>query len=470
MSTTAKIMKEPESKAPEELSEPVTIGVEAYISEDYARAERDKLWRKVWLQVGRVEEIPNVGDYITYEVLDDSILIVRAANDEIRAYHNVCAHRGRRLVDTPKGAKHARGRALPVVDDGKELFTCAYHGWRYGLDGQNAGVAHKGDWKDTLKLECIGLSKVNVDTWGGWIWINMDPKCEPLRQYLEPAASMLDPFQLQNMRYRWRKWGIFDCNWKVALEAFYEAYHVETTHPEFNEFAKFRAWARVQGRHSNIGYDPPKGMDAKQQGTARGAAVGDARISLAKLQIYTYEKSNTNTTKTFVEAAKRLKDELPEGTPAAEVYAHWQASARRDDAARGVIWPTVDPEHAAKAGTTWQLFPNFQIGQALQNMLCYSARPYGYDPDKCIFEAAVYELYPKGEEPQTEWVYSEPTAEAWSYVLGQDFSNMAAVQRGIHIWSATSPIFTATWRSTWALAHLGSSSESPWLSFVSTIA
>src|SRR5262245_30715309 len=74
----------------EDLSEPVTIGVEAYVSEDYARAERDKLWRKVWLQAGRVEEIPNVGDFLTYKILDDSILIVRTAADHISAYYNVC--------------------------------------------------------------------------------------------------------------------------------------------------------------------------------------------------------------------------------------------------------------------------------------------------------------------------------------------------------------------------------------------
>jgi hypothetical protein len=64
-------------------------------------------------------------------------------------------------------------------------------------------------------------------------------------------------------------------------------------------------------------------------------------------------------------------------------------------------------------------------------MLCYSARPYGYDPDKCIFEAAVYQHFPEGEEPTTSWVYSEATEEAWSYVLSQDFSNMAAVQQGM---------------------------------------
>ena len=133
----------------------------------------------------------------------------------------------------------------------------------------------------------------------------------------------------------------------------------------------------------------------------------------------------------MVDAARRLKDELPEGTPATQVLTHWITSARRDDEARGVVWPTVDPAHVGKSGTAWQIFPNFQIGHAVNNMLCYSARPYGNDPDKCIFEAAVYQLYPSGEEPKTEWEYAPATPEAWSYVLGQDFSNMAAVQKGM---------------------------------------
>ncbi|MBV8966498.1 MAG: Rieske 2Fe-2S domain-containing protein, partial [Mycobacteriaceae bacterium] len=87
-------MTNSELDAAEELSEPVTIGVEAYISEDYARAERDKLWRRVWLQVGRVEELPDVGSYLTYDVLDDSIIVVRSGPDEFKAHHNVCMHRG----------------------------------------------------------------------------------------------------------------------------------------------------------------------------------------------------------------------------------------------------------------------------------------------------------------------------------------------------------------------------------------
>src|SRR6202046_1984927 len=98
-------MTDAEMEAVEQLPAPMTMGVEAYISEDYARAERDKLWRKVWQQVGRVEELPEVGSYLTYDILDDSIIVVRTGVGEFHAHHNVCMHRGRRLIDTPDGAK-----------------------------------------------------------------------------------------------------------------------------------------------------------------------------------------------------------------------------------------------------------------------------------------------------------------------------------------------------------------------------
>ena len=407
-------------KAAEDLEKPVIVPAEAYISEEYARAEQDKLWRKVWLQAGRLEDIPDVGNYITFEILTDSVIIVRTAPDQIRAYHNVCPHRGRRLIDTPAGARNARGT--------RPNFICGYHGWTFGLDGKNAFIQHEEDWQGSLEGGCADLGKVKVDSWGGWLWINLDPDCGPLREYLEPAATLLEPYQLQNMRPRWRKWVIFECNWKVAMEAFCETYHVATTHPEFNAFSQFRGWGRNQGLHSNIGYEAPKGQE-EDAGKMRLGFGEDPRLTTAEMQNFTWENANTNTTQTLVDVANRLKDELPVGTPAADVSAYWIKTAREEDAARGVVWPTVDPMHTLEAGTSWQVFPNFQIGQGINNMLCYQARPYGADPDMCIFEGAVYELYPDAAAPQTEWEYTRPGD--WPPVLQQDFNNMAAVQQGM---------------------------------------
>jgi phenylpropionate dioxygenase-like ring-hydroxylating dioxygenase large terminal subunit len=404
----------------EDLVGPVTVPAEAYVSQDYARAEQDRLWRKTWLQAGRIEEIPEVGSFITYAIGVDSVIITRTGPDEIRAYHNVCPHRGRRLIDTPPGKHHASGKRMS--------FVCGFHAWTFNLEGRCTYIEHKDDWQGALSEARTSLGKVHVDTWGGWIWINLDPDCAPLSAYLDPIPAMLDPFQLQNMRFRWRKWIVFNCNWKVAMEAFAETYHVSSTHPEFMEFGQFRGWARNHGLHTNIGYDAPKDME-EDAAKLRLGTGGDPRLTTAELQNYTWENANTNTTRTLVDAANRLKDELPEGTPAPVVFQHWLKSAREHDAKRGVVWPVIEPSHTAKAGTAWQVFPNFQIGQAVNNMLCYGAKPYGDDPDMCIFEAAVYELFPQGGEPETEWEYTK--AEDWPPVLQQDFNNMAAVQQGM---------------------------------------
>jgi phenylpropionate dioxygenase-like ring-hydroxylating dioxygenase large terminal subunit len=404
----------------EDLIGPVTVPAEAYVSQDYARAEQDRLWRKTWLQAGRIEEIPEVGSYITYDIGVDSVIITRTGPDEIRAYHNVCPHRGRRLIDTPPGQHHASGKRMS--------FVCGFHAWTFNLEGRCTYIEHQDDWQGALTEARTSLGKVQVDTWGGWAWINLDPDCAPLRAYLDPIPAMLDPFEPQNMRFRWRKWIIFNCNWKVAMEAFAETYHVSSTHPEFMEFGQFRGWARNHGLHTNIGYEAPKDLE-EDAAKLRLGTNGDPRITTAELQNYTWENANTNTTQTLVDAANRLKDELPEGTPGPLVFQHWLKSAREHDAARGVVWPVVEPAHTAKAGTAWQVFPNFQIGQAVNNMLCYGAKPYGDDPDMCIFEAAVYELFPPGGEPPTQWEYTK--AEDWPPVLQQDFNNMAAVQQGM---------------------------------------
>ncbi|MGQ3177375.1 MAG: aromatic ring-hydroxylating oxygenase subunit alpha, partial [Blastomonas fulva] len=334
--------------------------------------------------------------------------------------HNVCVHRGRKLVDTPPGQRNARGN--------RRSFICGFHGWSYGLDGNCTYIPHKEDWQGSLTDDRTRLSGVKCETWGGWLWINMDPESVSLDAWLGVVPEMLDPYQLHNMRPRWRKWIVFDCNWKVAMEAFNETYHVATTHPEFNAFGQFRGWARIQGLHTHIGYEAPKGLE-EDAGKMRTGTGADPRRSTAEMQMFTWENANTNTTMTLVNAAKRLIDELPEDTPASEVSRHWISTARADDERRGVVWPTVDPMHTAKAGTAWQIFPNFQIGHAVNNMLCYMARPWGNDPDRCIFEAAVYELYPEGEAPETRWEYTEPGE--WPPVLQQDFANMAAVQQGM---------------------------------------
>jgi phenylpropionate dioxygenase-like ring-hydroxylating dioxygenase large terminal subunit len=410
----------------EDLEHAVTYPVDAFISREYAEAEKEKLWPKVWQMAGRVEEIPDVGDFFTYEIGDDSIIVIRSARDTIRAFHNVCAHRGRRLIDAPRGKSRACGS--------RKQFVCGFHGWTYDLDGKNTWILDRQDWRGELDDERTHLSPVKLGTWGGWIFVNMNPDCESLREYLEPAASVLDAFEFEKMRFKWRQWVVFDCNWKTAMEAFMEPYHVTGTHGQMLEHGDYYAYSAAYGLHGVSGFDQrdPQFQMSQSSTVTRAGKGRDPRVSTYELQneIYT-TVNNASTTETLVNAAKRLVDELPEGTPADDVIKHWLDSARADDAARGIVWPTISPENMAEAGLAWHIFPNMTILQGITFALCYRTRPCGDDVDKCIFESYAIERYPEGGEPKTEWVHAEPTAEKWGMVLAQDFSNMGAVQKGM---------------------------------------
>ncbi|MCB2060090.1 MAG: aromatic ring-hydroxylating dioxygenase subunit alpha [Novosphingobium sp.] len=429
-------MNKPEKIVSEELSEALTYPVEAFISREYAEAEPDRLWSKVWQQAGRVEELREVGDYITYNICHDSILIVRDAPDSLKAYHNVCPHRGRRLVGDntgggpvvvkqAKGAHSARGNQLK--------FGCNYHAWTFGVDGHATYIPDREDWDGALDRVCTSLTPVQVDTWGGWIWINMDPEACPLREYLEPIASLIDPFEFDKMRYRFRYWGIFDCNWKVALEAFLEPYHVQGTHPQLIKYGDFYSFSKAFGLHGQTGFDSKVHRDvgsAVETSVHRAAGEGDPRITIAQMQAEYWETIGASTSETLVRTAQRLPEELPEGTPAGEVHKRWMEMAKAEDAARGVTWPALTDAQIAAAGLALSVFPNVNFIPGPTFSLAYRVRPYGTDPDKCIFEAVALDRFPEGEEPETEWTYLEQDLDQWPLVIAQDISNMVEMQRG----------------------------------------
>ncbi|MBV9840991.1 MAG: aromatic ring-hydroxylating dioxygenase subunit alpha [Sphingomonadaceae bacterium] len=153
----------------------------------------------------REEEIPKVGDYYTYDIVDQSVIVIRVAPDEIKAYHNVCPHRGRTITE---GCGHAA------------RLMCRFHGWSWELNGKNNRVVDRDEWPAATLDGVLDLVPVKVDRWGGWVYINLDPDSISLEEHLEPAKAYLDPYDLGGLRYHWRKSAIIDCNWKVALEAF----------------------------------------------------------------------------------------------------------------------------------------------------------------------------------------------------------------------------------------------------------
>lgn len=410
----------------------VTYPTEAFLSRDYLEQEKTHLWPKVWQMVERESDLPDPGDWITYNVADESIIVIRKQDGSLKAFHNVCPHRGRQLVSVPDMLP---GKVHDVRGSDRKTFICGFHGWVFDTDGNNTYILDPQDWQNKLTPEMTCLSEVKVDTWGGWIYINMDPDACSLEEWMGFAGEVLEAHELSKMRYKWRQWAIYDCNWKTAIEAFLEPYHVAGTHTQLLAYGDYYAYSKQFGLHSVSGYDVREEEYATETsgGTTRAGKAGlDPRVSTYELIRENYETVNfAASTETLVNAASRLVNELPEGTSPGDVIAHWIASAKKDDAERGVIWPEIPPEIQKESGLAWGLFPNQNILHGATYALCYRVRPYGGDPDKCIFESYALERFPEGEEPETEWVYADPTAENWGSVLQQDFDNMEFVQKGM---------------------------------------
>ena len=416
----------------------VTYPTEAFLSRDYLEDEKRLLWPRIWQMVERESDLPDPGDWMTYNVADESIIVLRKDDGSLKAFHNVCPHRGRQLISVPDmlpGPNSEGDRVHDVRGSNRKSFICGFHGWTYDTDGNNIYLLDPQDWGNRLTPEMTCLSEVKVDTWAGFIYINMDPNCVPLAEWMGRAGEILAHFELDKMRYKWRQWAIYNCNWKTAIEAFLEPYHVAGTHSQLLAYGDYYAFSKQYGLHSVSGYDT---RDKAQQmsessGTTRSGKAGlDPRVSTYQLIKENYETVNYSaSTETLVKAASRLKDELPEDVTPQQVIAHWMASAKKDDAKRGVTWPEIPPEIMAEAGLAWGLWPNQNILHGVTFALCYRVRPYGDDPNRCIFESYALERFPEGEEPETEWVYADPTGENWGSVLAQDFANMEFVQKGM---------------------------------------
>ncbi|WP_194903766.1 aromatic ring-hydroxylating oxygenase subunit alpha [Catenulispora rubra] len=189
----------------------------------YYEAEREAVFKRTWLNVGRVERVPRTGSYFTKElpVANTSLIIVRGKDKEIRAFHNVCRHRGNKLVwnDFP-GAE---------VSGTCRQFTCKYHAWRYDLSGGLTFIQQEDEFFDLDKGD-YGLKGVRCEIWEGFIFINLDPNAAPLTEYLGELAKGLEGYPFHEMTEVFSYRAEIGSNWKLFIDAFAEFYHAPVLH------------------------------------------------------------------------------------------------------------------------------------------------------------------------------------------------------------------------------------------------
>jgi phenylpropionate dioxygenase-like ring-hydroxylating dioxygenase large terminal subunit len=246
-------------------TEPVSY--EDSISPEHYELERHAIFRRTWLNVGRVEQLPRVGSYFTRELdaARTSVVVVRDAGGELRAFHNVCRHRGNKLVWNDYPREETSGIC--------RQFTCKYHGWRYALDGELTFVQQESEFFDLDKTR-YGLMPVRVDAWEGFVFVNLDDEdTTPLRDYLGGLADGIAGYPFHKMTQVHRLRAEVASNWKLFIDAFAEFYHAPVLHAKQSvddESRKLQGYGfealyyEVDGPHGMVsswgGMSPPKDL------------------------------------------------------------------------------------------------------------------------------------------------------------------------------------------------------------------
>jgi choline monooxygenase len=221
-----------------------------YTSPEWYQRELDVIFRKEWLCVGRVEQIPNTGDYFTQEVIGQPLIVVRDGS-EVRVHLGVCRHRGA-IITQGKGKCRS--------------FVCPYHSWTYALSGKLVGIPgspHPLAGVEDFSNDNYGLIPIRSGIWGGFIFVTFNADAAPLQTWLGDLPEFLAEYNIDQMQWTHVDEYEIDCNWKVWLENAFENYHVATVHrqhydpknPQNWQFERTNGpWEAMYSKRSVVAY------------------------------------------------------------------------------------------------------------------------------------------------------------------------------------------------------------------------
>ena len=394
MVVEARVTGTPMGKAAEPELGTELIPKERYTSEEFMKLEWERLWTKVWNMAGRETDIPNVGDYFTTELGPESFLIVRETEDKVRAFYNVCPHRGNQIRNPGMGQA--------------ESFQCAYHFFEFNLDGSKKFVPDEDTFTQGVPQE-TALTEIPCDTWGGWVWFNMNPDAEPLEDFLGMIPEHLDPYHFEQQYIVQDKTIEWDCNWKTSVDAFNESYHVQGIHPQLLEsLDDVHLQIDLYERHNRylvpFGLLSPRYQNRDEitdslRGMLRGAGIDPE----------TFE-GTADDVRTAVQKAQR--DNL--GATAID------ASELNDD-------QLTDDYH-------YYIFPSITLNTHATRVMLFRQRPHPTDPNKMYYDLQNYVRIPEGAEPPPRPVHTQHKHGDISLglVLDQDSYNLPRVQKGMN--------------------------------------
>lgn len=387
------------------------VNYSVYYDPAIAAAEQKGIWRKSWLYACREEDLPNMGDRTPFQVGKDSYFIVRTGGDEFRAFFNSCLHRGTMLC---------------TKQDSGDTIRCPYHGWEWNIDGRLKRIPSHWDFAQ-INRNNGSLPEVKLGRWGGFIFINADPDCASLEEALGVLPSHFAAFAPER-RYtasRFRK--LVRANWKIAQEAFQEAYHLYATHPEAVPFtgdaqAQYDVWP---GENGQIGRNVAPSAEPSMHAPSDATALEAGKMFAQAMIDWHYPGHD----EPELDGEGDLRTQLGQ----------WHRAAIKKFYGRDIDIPDA----AMMDSFLYFMFPHAAFWMTEATPMTYQFTPHPDDPEKSFFEVRLLLPAPEGREipPSAELVELSADESVFEhvkpfgflgYIFDQDMSNMPLIQRGAH--------------------------------------
>ncbi len=382
------------------------LSVDRYLSREFHEQEVEHVWKRTWQSVCRVTEISEPGDSFVYDIVDMSILVSRTEQGELKAFNNACLHRGRQLIDESGNYKELR---------------CPYHAFTWNLDGGFKGAPCAWDFQHIVKDD-FGLTEVLVDTWGGWVFINMDTTAPSLQEYLGVLPSHFERWKPENGYKMIHVEKVIPCNWKVGWEAFIESYHAVATHPQILPYTD----------------------DADSQYDVWGDHISRTITALGvpsfHLEGLTDQDVVDNMLGVSAMVARPNNALVPEGKTAREYIAQLNSDEFSGNHDQQLDSFATNSERMDSI--LYSIFPNFAPWAGFHPNITYRFRPNGDDHTTAIMEIIVIcQLATGAERPKDtpvrrlgeDELFSQAPelGESLGTIFDQDLQNMPKIQKGM---------------------------------------
>lgn len=393
-----------------------------YYSKDEAELEWERMWTQTWQFAGLTHDLAEVGDYFMIEIGRESIIVVRTGEGDqgVRAYFNVCPHRGNRVVHQRFGSLGAKG-----------CFQCDFHGWKFDREGQNIEIKDEVIFRPETIAHRPGLKELRCGVWNSLVFISMAPDGISLDEHLNVMREHMDVFPLEKFHVIGDFETVWDANWKVALDAFIEFYHADEVHPEVIPFS---ATHETQ-------------YDLYDNGLSR---------MIIPYGFVSGRHEDRDTVNPFLQMYIQFFGADPADYADVKGFEYWKAlaDAKRKWGERHGYNDFFDQLDDRRMTDDWNyfVFPNITINYFAEALLIQIFRPHPTDPEKSFYRAISLNLpVPGSQESVVDIASIGPSAtsepgwdgsvrpevrapqclEDFGAVLAQDAMRVPLVQKGI---------------------------------------